>query len=134
MARHRFARQRGGVKLAFAFLDDAVDGYALAGFHHDDAAHGNIVGVDLAQFAVALYVRAIGGNVHHCGDVLARFADGVALEQLAYLVKQHDGAAFGHRGFRVGERDHGERADGGHSHEEVLVEHLAGFDVRCRAQ
>ena len=54
------------------------------------------------------------------------------MEQLAYLVEQHDGRAFGHVRVAVGEQHQRERADGGHAHEEVLVEHLA--DVLRRAQ
>ena len=129
MARNGLAGERSGVKLACSFDDGAVDGHALAGLHYDDVADGHFGWIDLRKFAVTLDVGVIGRNVHHGCDGFARFAHGVALEQLADLVEQHHSATFRHRRLRVGERDHGECANGGDGHEQVLVEHLAVFDV-----
>ena len=129
MARNGLAGEGRGVKLACAFDDGAVDGHALAGLHHDDVADGHFGWIDLHKSAVAFDVGVIGRNVHHGCDGFAGLAHGVALEQLADLVEQHHGATFRHRRLRVGERDHGECADGGDGHEQVLVEHLAVFDV-----
>ena len=129
MAGNGFAGERRGIKLACAFDDGAVDGHALAGLHHDDVADSHFSGVYLRKLAVAFDVGVIGGDIHHGCDGFARFAYGVALEQLADLVEQHHGATFRHRRLRVGERDHGESAYGGDGHEQVLVEHLAVLDV-----
>ena len=134
LARHRLAGEGRGVQLRGAAHHHAVERHALAGFDDDLVAHGHLVGVDLHEPPVALHVGEIGRDVHHVGDRLARFAHGVALEQLAHLVEQHDGRAFGHVRVAVGEQHQRERADGGHAHEEVLVEHLAVADVLRRAQ
>ena len=129
MARNALAGEGGGVELACAFHYDAVDGNALAGLYHNDGADLDLVGVHLREVAVTLDVGVVGRDVHHGGDGLAALAYRVALEQLAYLVEQHDGCAFGHVGVGVGEEYHRKRAQGGHGHEEVLVEHLAMADV-----
>ena len=134
MARNGFAGKCRSVKLTCAFDDGAVDGHAFAGLHHDDVADGHFCGVYLRKLAVALDVGVIGGDIHHGCDGFARFAHGIALEQLADLVKQHYRATFGHRRLSVGERDHGECADRGDGHEQVLVEHLAVFDVAGSAE
>ena len=76
-----------------------------------------------------LDVGVVGRDVHHGADRLAALAHGVCLEQLADLVEQHDGGAFGHVRVGVGEEHHGKRADGRDGHEEALVERLAAADV-----
>ena len=50
-----------------------------------------------------LDVSVVGRDVHHGTDRLAALAHGVCLEQLADLVEQHDGGAFGHVWVGVGE-------------------------------
>ena len=129
VARYALAGEGGGVELACAFHYDAVDGNALAGLYHNDGADLDLVGVHLHKVAVALDVGVVGRDVHHGGDGLAALAHRVALEQLAYLVEQHDGRTLGHVGVGVGEEHHRKRAQGGHGHEEVLVKHLAMADV-----
>ena len=133
-ARHRLAGEGRGVQLGRAGQHHAVERHAFAGFHDDLVAHGHLVGVHLHELPVALHVGEVGRDVHHVGDGFTALAYGVALEQLAHLVEQHDGRAFGHVRVAVGEQHQRERADGGHAHEEVLVEHLAVADVLRRAQ
>ena len=59
--------------------------------------------------------------------------DGIALEQLADLVKEHDGDGLGIIAAFV---DQGNRhsADGCHRHEEVLVKDLSVFDALGRLE
>ena len=102
----------------------AVDGHALAGFDHDDAPYGDLVRIDLLKRAVALDVGVVRRDVHHGGDGLAALAHGVALEQLAYLVEEHDRGTFGHVRLGVREEDHRERAHGGDGHEETFRQRL----------
>ena len=126
----RLTGKGGGVELGFAFDDDAVDGHALAGLDHDDGADGDVIGEDLFECAVGLFdVGVVGCDVHHGADRFTALAHGVCLEQLADLVEQHDGGAFGHVRIGVGEEHHGKRADGRNGHEEALVEGLAAADV-----
>ncbi len=54
------------------------------------------------------------------------------MEQLSYLIEQHDGRALGHVRLGVGDGDHRERANCGDGHEEALVERLAAQDVAPR--
>ena len=76
-----------------------------------------------------LDVSVVGRDVHHGADRLAALAHGVCLEQLADLVEQHDGGAFGHVRVGIGEEHHGKRTDGRDCHKETLVEGLATADV-----
>ena len=76
-----------------------------------------------------LDVSVVGRDVHHGTDRLAALAHSVCLEQLADLVEQHDGGAFGHVRVGIGEEHHGKRADGRDCHKETLVEGLAAADV-----
>ena len=128
-ARDGFAGECRGVELGRAFHNNAIDGNALARLHDDLVADFHLVRVDLNKFAILHNVRVVGRDVHHVGDGLAAFADGVALEELSHLVEQHNRGAFCHVRPRFREEHHGERADGRDGHEEVLVEDLAVADV-----
>ena len=129
-ARHGLAGDGRGVELRAALDHDAVKRHALARFHHDARTGLHVVGVDLHRRAVgAQQVRVVGGNLHHLGNRAARPVHGVVLEQLAYLVKEHDGGALGHVRLTFGEKDEGKRADGGDGHEQVLVEGLTVHDA-----
>ena len=134
VTRHGLAGKGGGVELRGAVDHDAVDRHALAGLDHDDVADLHLIRIDFDNRAVALDVGVIGGDIHHGGDGLAALAHGVALEQFAHLVEEHDGSALGHVRFGLGEEDHGECADGGDGHEEALVEGLATADVAPRLE
>ena len=126
----RLSGKGGGIELRLAFDDDAVDGRALARLDDDDGADGDVIGEDLLECAVGLLdVGVVGCDVHHGADRLAAFAHGICLEQLADLVKQHDGGAFGHVRIGIGEEHHGKCADGRDGHEEAFVEGLAAADV-----
>ena len=134
VARQALTRQRRGVERGRAVDDLAVDGDLFTGLHDDDRADSHVVGVDLLEFAVTLDVGVVGANVHQRRDVAAGLADGVALEQLADLVEEHDrhGLVIVAALFIDGERDGADRGD---CHQEVLVEHLMVADaLPCLAQ
>ena len=134
VARQALARQRRGVERGRAVDDLAVDGDLLTRLHDDDRADGHVVGVDLLELAATLDVGVVGADVHQRRDVAAGLADGVALEQLADLIEQHDrhGLVIVAALFIDGERD---RADGRDRHQEVFVEHLMVADaLPCLAQ
>ena len=134
VARQALARERRGVERGRALDNAAVDGDLFARLHGDDRADGHVVGVDLLELAVALDVGIVGANVHERRDAAAGLADGVALEQLADLIEEHDRDGLGvvTAFFVHGERD---RADGRDRHEEVFVEHLMVADaLPCLAQ
>ena len=129
----RLAGEGSGVELRLALDDDAIDGHALAGLNDDDGADGDVIGEDLLERAVGLLdVGVVGRDVHHGTDRFAALAHGVGLEQLADLVEQHDGGAFGHVRVGVGVEYHGKCADGRDRHEEAFVESLAAADVAER--
>ena len=86
----------------------------------------------LNWLAVLLDVGVLGSDVHHGRDGLAALAHGVALEELAHLVEEHDRGALGHVGLRLGEEDHRKGAERSHGHEERLVEGVASADVARR--
>ena len=63
------------------------------GLHHDDIADRDLLRVHLCQLAALhFHIRVVRADIHQLRDRLpAALADRVALEQLADLVKQHDG-------------------------------------------
>ena len=123
------AGEGGGVQGRGALHDDTVDGDALAGLDHDHGADFHIIGVHLLQLAVlVLDVGVVGADVHQAGNALAALAHGDALEQLADLVEEDNGAALNVIAQREG-------AHGGYGHQEALVKGLAVFDAeKCLAQ
>ena len=134
VAREALARQRRGVERGRALDDLTVDRNFLARLDGDDRADGHVVGIDLFELAVVLDVRVVGTDVHQRRDVAAGLADGVALEQLADLVEEHNGHGLGIVAalFIDGERDGADRGD---RHQEVFVEHLMVADaLPCLAQ
>ena len=125
------AGEGAGVQAGAAADHHAVQRHLLAGLHHDDAAHGNFVGVHLLQLAVPLDVGVIGADVHQGADVPAALAHGVALEQLTDLVEQHDGdALYIVAALRPDGQE--ERTQGGDGHQEVLVKDAAVDDALAR--
>ena len=91
-------------------------------FQHDDLHR---VGIHFRKLAIHHDVGVVRADVHQLADVFAAPSHGVALEELADLVEEHDGDAFL-------EVPHADGADGGCHHEEVLVEDLAVADVQGR--
>ncbi len=108
------------LRLDAALDDHAVERHLFARLHDDDAADRDLVRVDLRQLTVLLNVRVVRADIHQCGDILPAPADGVALEQLADLVEQHNGDALDIvAALRPDGED--ERAERGQRHEEVFV-------------
>ena len=122
VAGQALARQRRGVQRRAPFQHHAVQRHALAGFDHDDVAHGYLIGIDLLRFAVALEVGVVRPYLHQLGDGLPRAPHRVGLEQFAHLIKQHHEHGLG---VFAG----GKRAHRGQRHEEVFVKHLPVGDV-----
>ena len=124
VARQALAGQRAGVETGGALDDHAVERNLFARLDDDDAADRNLVRIDLRQLAVSFDVRVIRANVHQRGDILPALADGVALEQLADLVEQHNGDALD---IVAALRPDGEeeRAERGQRHKEILVKRAA---------
>ena len=120
VARQTLAGQRTGVEAGAALDDHAVQRHLFAWLHHNDAADRDLVRIDLLQLAVRLDVRVIRADVHERRDISAALADGVALEQLADLIEQHDGDALD---IVAALRPDGkeERAERRQCHQEVLV-------------
>ena len=87
--------QGAGVQGGAALDDLAVQGDLLAGLDHNDAAHGHLLRVHLLQAAVPLDIGIVRADVHQSADVLPALAHGIALEQLADLIEQHDRDGLG---------------------------------------
>ena len=115
------AGQRAHIQCRRAGQHRAVERDALAGLDDDRIADGDLLGLDTHNAVSSLHVREIRADVHQVADVFPAAADGIALKQLADLVKQHDG-----HGLRIISEHH--RADGSHSHEEVFIKRLAVID------
>ena len=119
------AGEGGGIQGGRALQHHPVQGDFLSRLDHNHVADGHFLGGHLLQRAVPLQVGIVGPDVHEGGDGLAGAGDGVVLEQLAHLVKEHDEHGLG---VFAGEKG----AHGGKSHEEVLVKHLAPADAAHR--
>ena len=129
VARQALARERGGVHGRFAVEDHAVDGDALAGLDHDDAADRHLIRVDLRKLALHLEVGVVRADVHQRGDAAAAAADGDALEELADLVEEHDRDGLVEVAAALLDGQ-GDRAERRHRHQEVFVKDLPVFDAQ----
>ena len=118
--------QGAGVEAGFPGLHDAVQRHLFPGIHDDHRTDGDLVRIHPGQLPVGFDIGVVRPDVHELADVPAAFADGIALEQFADLVEQHDGNGFlVVTGFQQAD---GQRAEGCHGHQEVLIEHLAVQD------
>ena len=130
MAGDRLAGEGGRVELGCALDDDAVDGHALAGLDYDDGSAGHLVRIYLLKVAFGIFnVRIIGRDVHHGANRLAALTYGIGLEELPYLVKEHNGCAFRHVRVGVGKEHHSKGSERGYGHEEALVKGFAASNV-----
>ena len=75
-----------------------------------------------------LDVRVVGTDIHERGDAAAGLADRVALEQLADLIKEHNGDGLGIVAAPFIERQR-DGTDGRNRHEKIFVEHLPVADA-----
>ena len=110
--------------MSLALRDDAVKRDTLAWADDDRLADLNLVGEYLLLCTIAQNTRRVGADVHEGGDGTAGTLNGIALEPLADLVKQHDDNTLG----VVAE---GDRTEGGDCYEEVLVKDASLANI-CR--
>ena len=128
IARQALAGQGAGVERGRAIDDHTVERNLFARLDDDHRADRHFVRVHLFKLSVHLDVCVVRTDIHERGNIFAALADGIALEEFADLVKQHDGdclvvvAAF----FVDGE---GKRTDGRDCHQKVLVEHTTVPDA-----
>ena len=122
-----FTGERTGVQGGIAFLHNAVQGDSFAGTHHNDTSHGYLFRIHFLLPVFRFHTGEVRPDIHQLADVFPAFTHRIALEQLADLVEKHHGNGFVKvAGFQQAD-DQG--TDGGHSHQEVLVEHLAVQDA-----
>ena len=124
LARHALACQGDGVQRGAALQDDAVERHLLAWPHDNHTAYFHLLRAYVLHIS-PFNVCHIGAYVHQVCYAVAALALGVVLEQLAHLEKQHHKDCFGK--FRLGSRQEADAqgTDGGHRHQEVLVEGIA---------
>ena len=67
----------------------------------------------------------IGTDIHEVGDAVATLALCIALEELAYLEKEHDKHSLRELSLGSRQETYEQGSDGGHRHEEMLVESVA---------
>ncbi|CUN71746.1 Uncharacterised protein [Flavonifractor plautii] len=110
------------VHIRGALQHHAVQGDALAGLDDDGVTHRHILGVYLPELTVHLNVGVVGPDIHQGGDGLAGLVYGIALEELAHLVEQHDE-------YGLGVFAGGQGAHSGQGHQKVFIKDLAVGDV-----
>ena len=64
-------------------------------------------------------------DIHQMGDAATALSLGIALEEFTYLEEQHDEDGLWDLGLGTRQKTDGKSADGGHRHQEVLVEGIA---------
>ena len=105
-----------------AFRNDTVNGHLFTGPDHNDTADLNFIRIHLPDLPVLFQIGVIRPDIHQLTDASAAAADGPALKELTDLVEPHDRHALG-----IFTEDHG--ADGGHSHQKVLIKDLPVHDA-----
>ena len=121
--RQAFTGQGAGIQRSRPFFHNAVDRDLFPGLDRNQRTDLHLVRIHPRQLSVLHDVRVIRPDIHHFADVPAAFAHRIALEQLADLVKQHHRNSF-HIVPGLRQTD-GQRTDGCHRHQEVLIEYLA---------
>ena len=105
----------GGVQAALAGENHAVQGDAVAGQDAQHVAHLSLPGRNHGALFQGDHFRP---QVHGFHDLAAAPGHGLSSKIFADAVEQHNAD-----GFR--EAAHGEGAQGGNAHQEVLVQHMA---------
>ena len=67
----------------------------------------------------------IGTDIHEVGDTVATLALSIALEELAYLEKEHDKHSLRELSLGSRQETYEQGTNGGHRHEEMLIESIA---------
>ena len=98
----------------------SVDRHLLARLYDYDSPNLNVIGINLFQLAILLYVRIVRADIHKCCDVLSALSHRVALEQLTNLIEQHN-----RRCLLVLTEHHG--ANRSYSHKEILVKYFSVY-------
>ena len=105
LARHGFAREGRRIQGGRAGQHHAIERYPIAGAYEQAIPHGYLGGIDLDCFVFTYDEGELRCDIHHIGDGAARFPDGIRLEELAYLVEQHDCRALFEMLFGIGEQN-----------------------------
>ena len=120
---HTLARQGHRVQTRFAFNNRAVQGYLLAWAYLDDRAHSHLIRTHrLLLTGQSCHVRT---DVHQVRDARPTLSFGQALEILAHLEEQHHKDGLSKLALGAWQETDAEGADGGHRHQEMLVEGVA---------
>ena len=126
LLRETFSGQRGKVNRACAVRYSSVKGNSFARTYEYCFSYLHLIG-GYGKLRVAAYdARRVRAYVHKLGYAFAAFADSNALEQLADLIKEHDG-------YSLFVFSRGKRADRGKRHEKLLVQKLTAKNIAHRA-
>ena len=87
-----FPGQRRSVDGAVPLHDDAVCRDALPGAHHQNIAHGNLLGRDFHFLPVAQQRRRLGRQIHQLADGFGRLAAGTGFQIFAQGNERQDHA------------------------------------------
>ena len=77
-------------------------------------------------------MRHIWPDIHQMGNALSALPLGIALKEFAHLEEEHHEDGLGELGLGTGEETDQEGTDGGHRHEEMLVEGITVGDTLPR--
>lgn len=95
VARQALARKRRRIQRRSALDNHTVQGNTFSGLYHKDFAYANFLWINGYNLTATLHIRSFGPDIHQTGDGGAGLAHSITLEQLADLVKQHNGHCLG---------------------------------------
>ena len=114
--------KRTGIQCAGTLHHAPVNWDLFSGLYNNDGADPHFVRIYALQSSITLHIGIIRPDVHQRADVPPALANGIALKQLANLIKQHHGDGFCIIP-AVFDQCNGDRADGCDSHQKVFIKH-----------
>ena len=126
--RNGFTRKSTCIKACIALYDDSVYRNSLAGINYYNRADFNIIGILLSYSAILMeYICDLRTDIHKICYILTALSNSDTLEQLSYLIKEHNRNAL--TVFTCGNGSHG-----CYGHKKTLIENLTIPDILKSSQ
>ena len=123
--RHTLSCQCYRVERRLTCNDDTIQRYLLSRFHHNRLTYADLLRMHINNFCTSSHMRHIRTDVHQVTDALTTLALGITLKEFAHLEEEHHKHCLRELCFCPRQETDAQGADGGHRHQEMLVERLA---------
>ena len=130
IAGQRFACQRHRIQRTRTVDDHTIQRHSLARLNNNRIAHLHLVGrychlLTPSSFVLTPQCGIVGFYLHQVRNAVAALTLSITLKQLTHLEKQHHKHRLGELCFGPWQETYTQGADGGNTHQEVLVKRLA---------